>query len=60
MRDELEYNMAAWLKAIAAVGLSLGSVVECSLMGIVWATGQKGRLELWCTVLMGLVRENLL
>ena len=63
VRVELGYNTAAWLKAIAAVGLPLGNVVECSLMVIVLSTEQRGRLELqdiaWCIVLMGLVLGNL-
>ena len=48
MRVEPEYNTTTWLKAIVAfvVGLSLGDVVEGSLLEIVWFVGQKGRPEL--------------
>ena len=45
---------------MTSIGLPLGSVVEGNLMVMMLSTGQKGRPELWCTVLMDLVSRNLL
>ena len=64
MRVEPGYNMTAWLKVGAAVGSSLGGVVEDSLVVMALSARQKGCRILhgveWGIVTTGLVLGNLL
>ena len=45
MRAELGYSMIGWPEVVTEAGLPQGNDVKDSLVGIVWFTGQKGRLE---------------